>query len=496
LPEHFDVLVIGAGTAGCVLAARLSENEGRSVCLVEAGPDPGSFDGGRWPAEMLDARSVPTTHDWGHEGDVSLLRARIVGGCSAHNACFVVWGAREDYDKWSSADERWSFSTLEPCLRRAEGAIRTRPAQDSELSGWHRAILEGAPAIGIPRLDDFNELDAGEGVAPVPLNAVGDVRWNSAFAYLDPARERPNLRVHGDTMVERVSFARQRAAGAVVRRDGERTEIGAELVILAAGSYGSPAILLRSGVGPEQALRGFGVDQVAALDGVGANLIDHPGVSLFFEPSEGLLRELADQDEAGLLFEGQAAVRAKSAACEEGLWDLQLLPWASRRTDEPGAGPYETHITSFVLRPRSRGRVTLRSIDPEDRPQVEQRFFSDPEGADLAAVVDGVERIRELVAAEPVAPLAAAELVPGPAIAGRSEMAAWARGAVRGFFHPVGTCRIGPASDPQAVVDGAGSVHGVENLVVADASIMPTIPRANTNLATAAVAERVAELIG
>ena len=220
-PEHFDVLIVGAGTAGCVLAARLSEDPAVSVCLVEAGPDYGPYDAGRWPPEILDARAIPVTHDWGLEGDASLLRARIVGGCSAHNACFVVWGARDDYDEWAAAYPEWSFAALEPCLRLAENALATRIPESNELSAFHQGVLEAAATLGIPRLDNFNDLDAGEGIAPIPLNAHAAVRWNTAFAYLDPARQRPNLRVLGDTLVDRILLEGARSArGAFVR---ERT---------------------------------------------------------------------------------------------------------------------------------------------------------------------------------------------------------------------------------------------------------------------------------
>ena len=499
--EHrFDVLILGGGTAGCVLAARLSEDGSCSVCLVEAGPDYGPHEEGGWPKEMLDARAVPKTHDWGLDDDVSLLRARIVGGCSAHNACFVVWGAREDYDEWSDRGAGWTFASLEPYLRRAEAELRTRELASEELSAWHHAARAAAVRLGFPRLGSFNDLDADEGVAPIPLNAVGDVRWSTAFAYLDSARGRGNLELVADAQVDRVVLEGDRAVGAIAHTaDGER-ELLAARVVLAAGAYGSPAILMRSGIGPADQLRQLGIELRLDRPGVGANLVDHSGVNVFFQPNERLTEKLRGQVQRGLLFQGQCAIRARTSVCPEGLWDLHLLPWASQIGAWPGLlpegiieGDFETHITVFAMKPASRGRVRLRSADPAALPLVEQHFLSDHEGRDLATILAGVERVRELAAAPELAELISQEVFPGPSVLGRDALATWAREAVRGYFHPVGTCAMGPAGDECAVVDECGAVHGIENLHVVDASVMPTIPRANTNLATVAIAERLAE---
>jgi choline dehydrogenase len=501
--QRSDVLILGGGTAGCVLAARLSEDPSCSVRLLEAGPDYGAHDDGRWPGEMLDARAVPKSHDWGLEDDVSLLRARIVGGCSAHNACFVVWGAREDYDEWlERGGDAWTFASLEPYLRRAEAQLRTREPRPEKLSAWHRGALEAAVELGFPRLGSLNDLDAAEGVAPIPLNAVEGVRWSTAFAYLDAARTRANLELVADALVDRVLLDGDRAIGALSRVRGEAREFRAARVVVAAGAYGSPAILMRSGIGPADHLREQGIEVALAREGVGSNLVDHSGVNVFFQPNERLTEELLAQEERGLLFQGQCAIRARSAACPQGLWDLHLLPWASLIGTWPGQpetaiieGDFEAHITVFAMKPASRGRVRLRAADADALPLVEQRFISDPEGGDLAAILDGVERVRELAAGPQLAGLIDHEAFPGAAVADRESLAAWARDVIRGYFHPVGTCAMGPGEDERAVVDASGRVHGVEGLHVADASVMPTIPRANTNLATVAIAERLAEAI-
>jgi choline dehydrogenase len=483
---RFDVVVLGGGSAGCALAARLSEDADRTVCLVEAGPDYGAYGDGRWPAEILDARVLPFSHLWESEdGDRSSSRARIIGGCSAHNNCVVAWGTPSDYDVWGEAAPGWSFAELAPCLRRAEAQLETRRFRDAELAPWHRAMLEAGQALGFPLVDDPNDPEALACVAPYPLNARESMRWNASFAYLDPARGRLNLTILAETLADRLSLDHGRARAAVVRRNGRDVEVEAETVVVAAGAYGSPAILLRSGIGPEKDLRRLGIGVVASLPDVGANLVDHPGVGLGWEATKLLQTETARQDETGLLFEGATLVKAQSTACERNSWDLHVLPWTNPERDELGqpTGRYEISAAVFAVKPRSRGRLRLRSADPLEPLWIEHGFLSAP--TDLAVLVDGIELVRQLASAPSAPAFAARETRPGPA----ADVEGYVREQVRGYFHPVGTCALGP------VVDAAGRVHGFANLYVADASIMPTIPRANTNLTTIAIAERIAELM-
>lgn len=480
-----------------MLAARLSEDPARSVCLVEAGPDYGPYASGDWPADMVDARSVPTSHDWGYTGGDYLLSARILGGCSAHNACLAIWGSRADYDEWEAAGgAHWSYAAIEPCMRRVEAGLSVRHVEPAEVAPWHRAVLEAGPQAGLPLLEDVNGSDAIEGVGLASVNAVGRVRWNTAFGYLDPARERSNLSIVPEALVERVVLDGSRATGAVVRRDGRRQELAADLVVLACGAFGSPAVLMLSGIGPEAELRRHSIAVQADLPGVGAGMVDHSGVSVFLEPSAGLEAAMGRHDEGDSGFQAQTLVKARSALCPEGTWDLHLLPWWSPLADESGAatGRYEVHFSVFAMKQRSRGSVRLRSADPEVTPLVEQGFLSDAAGEDLAVVRDGVALARRLAATEAISTLIDGESEPGPGIAGEEAVDSYVAQAVRSYFHPTSTCAMGPDADPLAVVDGRCRVHGFENLVVADAAAMPTIPRANTNLSVAALAERVAEL--
>jgi choline dehydrogenase len=438
----FEFVIAGGGSAGCVLAARLSE-AGREVCLVEAGPDYGPYDEGRWPTDILDARQLAFSHAWETEReDRSQLRARIMGGCSAHNACVVLAGAPADYDEWG---EGWSHAVIAPYLARAERELRVRRFGDEELSPWHRAFARAAGADAIVH----------------PVNDVGAVRWNAAFAYLDPARGRENLTIRADTLVDRVLFAGDRAVG-LATSDGE---LRADHVVLAAGAYGSPAILLRSDAGALRELP------------IGEGLTDHVGVGFAFEATDRLQREAAAFERDRPLYMAQVTIEARSAACGEGVCDLFLFP----ALDPPGPEGYQGTAAVFAMKPDSRGTVRLTSSDPRAPLAIDHGFLTDER--DVAVLVDGVEALRRMAASEQVRAYGAREARPGAAVDAERHV----RDAVRGFFHPVGTCAIG------AVVDGDGCVYGCDGLCVADASIMASIPRANTNLSTIAVAERLAE---
>jgi choline dehydrogenase len=470
----YDVVIAGGGTAGCVLAARLSEDPRRSVCLVEAGPDYGPRAGSAWPADLLDPRSFTFTHDWGAGGEDSRsLGARVIGGCSTHNACMAVIGTPDDYDEWGP---EWGYEAFAPYLRRAREALRVVSANTPEPAPLHVAFLEAAVEAGLPLLADPDDPARPVGSASLPSNVVDGVRWNSSFAYLDAARRRPNLIVLDETTIDRVELQGTRAV-AVVAAGGERIE--AATVVLAAGAYFTPAILLRSGIGPEDELRRHAVPLVAALP-VGEVLLDHHGTGIGWERTAALDRATADHvARSGPVFRPHAFVKAASSACAPGSWDVHLLPWTSPGEDGTG---YDASMGVFHVKPRSFGRVRLRSRDPAELPAIERGFLRDPD--DLATIVEALELARELAARPPLARLLGIEREPGT-----EDLDTYARRTLRNYFHPAGTCGIG------RVVDTRGRVLGIEGLVVADASVMPTIPRANTNLTTVAIAERLAETI-
>jgi choline dehydrogenase len=446
-----DVVIVGGGTAGCVLASRLSEDPARRVCLLEAGPDYGPLGDGRWPREIVDAGAIAETHNWGPGGeDERPLGGRILGGSSAVNACVVVRGTPDDYDEWG-AD--WSYERLAPYLDRAEATLRTAPANTTQPAPFHNAFVEAARSVGA---------DA----APFPANVVDGVRWNAAIAYLEPARGRPNLEIVSGALVDRVLLDGSRSTG-VLCADGRRFR--AETVILTAGAYFSPAILMRSGIGPEGELR---------LP-VGQRLLDHYGTSVTWEPTEQLHAETVAHVASHHLFAAHSVVKAASSACGPESWDIHVVPWLYAG-ETPGR--FQVSAPLFHMKPLSHGRVSLRSSDPAEAPVVDRGYFSREE--DAQTIVEAIELARTIATTAPVAELLGEELQPG-----RVELAEYVRATARNYFHPAGTCPLGE------VVDANCCVLGTDGLLVADASIMPTIPRANTNLTTAAIGERVAALL-
>jgi choline dehydrogenase len=490
-----DIAVVGAGTAGCVVAGRLAAETDAEVVLLEAGPDYGAFEDGRWPPDLLDASALAATHGWGYRSGalagrepIDFSRARVVGGCSAHNGCVAAVGCREDYDGWaaSTGDDGWGADALRPLVARALQRLRVRHYSAYEIGPFHRACLETAAALGYPRVDDLDDLDGGVGFGTEPVNVEDGVRVNAAFAYLDPARGRPNLRVLDETLCDRL--VREGGETVVVaNRSSREVRIAADMVVLTAGAYGSPAILLRSGVGDPAALGRLGIRVVSAVPGVGRNLHDHPLVELEFTGSDGLRETLRAAVAAGFVPEEQTLGKLRSSR-SQGPYDLHLLPVAAH---EHSLLAGRVLLGVAALEPRSRGLLSLRGTAPHEAPHIEHGYLGDPDGHDIAVLAEGVDRCRELAATEPLRSLVGNELVPGAG----SDLPAAIRRTHSHYFHPVGTCAMGSTADPLAVCDSAGRVRGLDTVVVADCSLMPVVPRANTNVPAAVVAERVTDLL-
>jgi choline dehydrogenase len=480
-PADYDVLVLGGGSAGCVLASRLSEDPSRRVCLVEAGPDYGPEISGKWPADILDGRLPATSHDWS-DANLTLPAARILGGCSAHNMCTLMYGAPSDYDGWAqmTGDEDLAAEGFERYLSRARERMTQRTFGEEELDPWFRGLAAASSELGLPATADGSTPEATEGLCRVPFNLRGTTRWNASFVYLDPARNRPNLTILPGALVDRVTLDGKRAVGAEILEGAHARSLRAGLVILCAGAYGSPSVLLRSGIGPRDELRRLGIDQVADL-AVGDGLRDHFGVPVRFTPSEGMAREIAAHrhrfDDASL----QGVFKAHSSFCPQGTWDLHLLVAVF-----PGGDGVVLAMSSMLLQAEWEGTVRLRSLDPASLPAVsELNLESD---ADMSAALEGVELARRLVGTEALADRVADELAPG-ADATLEELRALGRAALTTYFHPVGTCAMG------RVTDSTGKVRGFENLHVMDASIIPGPLRASPHLTVLALAERAAGLL-
>jgi choline dehydrogenase len=406
-------------------------------------------------------------------------------------------GSAADYDAWAAlGNPGWSFNDLLPSFRKAEsdpiggplhgtdGPVPVERAADDTLPGVARAFAAAGLALGFPWIDDFNGDPAQRlGVGPGPKNVAGDVRMSAAFTYLAVARTRPNLTLVTDTLVDRIVFDAGKAVG-VCAADGR--EIRGREVVLCAGAYGSPAILLRSGIGPAADGRALGIPVVADRPGVGANLLDHPMVQLVNPdgmPVLAVKREAAPQRPAF----SRRIIKARSSQAADEI-DLHIYPFVFL---DAARDRWVFLLCASLQHATSRGTVRLTSPDPEATLAIDHNYLAEP--GELDAICDGLQLAARLAETEPLA--SATEPVPGdaPDWTDRDAVRAWVRDSVGTTFHPSSTCRMGPADDPLAVVDHEGRVHGVDGLRVADASIFPTGPRANLHCTVVAVAEKLAD---
>jgi len=496
LPGFADTVVIGGGTAGAAIAGELAARSDQSLLLLEAGPDYGAFDDGRWPADLTDARAIPTSHDWGYtsggqygQRTIKFDRARVIGGCSSHNGCAAIWGSRLDYDHWAElGNPGWSAGDLLGFFRAGSERLRVRIPPRDEITPYQLAWLKAAPRAGIPLVADLNNLDESLGMAPSPANVADGIRWNAAFAYLDPVRRCHHLTIADGVLADRLLIRGARVEAVRVARNGREATIRTGRVVLAAGTYGSPAILIRSGIGPEAEVRALGVIPVLDLPGVGRNLHDHPLVGLVYAGTPELEAAMAEFATRHWMPEEQTIAKARSSRCNRG-FDLHIYPVGGRA--ERTAWSWALAVA--CLTPHSRGVLKLTSRDPAAAPQLDHAYLSDPDGEDGRVLVDGIHIARELAAAPALAASLGKEKWPGAGVLSADQVAEFTRTTVAHYFHPVGTCAMGPAGDRGAVVDARGRVHGLDNCYIGDASIMPVVPRANTNIPALVVGLRIAD---
>jgi len=499
--EEFGYVVVGAGTGGCVVAARLSQDSAVRVLLLEAG-------GGErtramrvpvaWPDNLGSAADwMNTTTAQAEAGPVAYPSGRALGGSGAINAMAHVRGHRAVYDGWAASGATgWGFADLLPYFRRSEqatghdrdlrgtdGPVRVAPVPEGERHPVAIAFAQALHQLGSPATDDLSGARQ-EGVAWVDLAIAGGERVSPADAYLRPVLARPNLVVEIGCLVTRLHIQHGHCTGVTYLHNGLLTEAHATGgVIVCAGAVGSPQLLLLSGIGPADQLRALGIDPVADLPGVGEHLQDHPIVMASYASSSPLPASRYNHGEM------YAALRSESAgACPDLHLFPILLPLAPAGYEPPAAG---FALVAAVVAPDSRGRVRLASADPQVAPLIDPGFLR--EARDTGRLAEGLGLARQAAVSAVFAGLRRAEVWPAGQASTRAGLRAYIRRTVGSYYHPAGTCRMGTGAD--AVVDTQLRVRGVAGLRVADASVMPVLPNAHPNATVLAIAERAAELI-
>lgn len=498
----FDYVIVGGGSAGCVVAARLSEDPDVTVCLLEAGPsDVGDDRILRLADWML---LLESGYDWDYpveeqsSGNSFLrhARAKVLGGCSSHNSCIAFHPPAEGLDEWAALGATgWDAAGLLPYVRKLLGPVEVRDIPPKDPCGY--AVLEAAAAVGLPTVQ-FNRGDTvRNGAGWFQINAdAGNTRMSSSHAYLHPIMgKRRNLEVRTGCWASEILFDdTDSAIGARYRRPdltGFDTVRARREVIISTGAIDTPKLLMLSGIGPAEHLRDMGIQVRVDAPGVGSNLDDHVEGLVFWEAARPMITTSTQWWEIGLFATTEPGLAQPDLMMHYGSvpFDMNTVRWGYPTTDNGFC------LTPNVTQGRSRGTVRLRSRDFRDKPRVDPRYFSDPDGHDERVMLHGIRLARRIAEQAPLREWAARELAPGPDAVTDDELRDYLHRTHNTVYHPAATARMGAADDPLAVLDPQLRVKGVRNLRVVDAAAMPKLPTVNPNITIMAMGEKCADLV-